>query len=187
LPLARAVRRAGAGAQLFGYAAALESVDRIVERLAGRITRMASDPYIVVGHSLGGVLLRMALARLPEGTCQPALLVLLAAPHQAPRLARRLHRSLPYRLLNGQAGQLLGDEARMAAVPLPTAPCMVVVGTGGPRARWTSFPDEPNDGIVAVSEALLGCGEEVLSLERGHTFLMNARELHQRLLRAIAE
>lgn len=177
----RALRHEGLTPELFGYSATFESVDRIAERLARRIEVAARGSYVLMGHSLGGTLLRLALARLAPSIRQPDMVVLIGTPHHAPRLARRLRRSLPYRLLHGQAGQLLADEARMLAIPLPAAPCAVVVGTSGPRARWTSFPGEENDGILAVSEALLGAGEFVLSVPRTHTFLMNAREVRQAL------
>lgn len=182
-PLARRLRAAGVEVELFGYLSTVESLERIVTRLIARIERISGQPYVVVGHSLGGLLLRMAVARLPDGVPRPERLVLVGTPVHAPRIARRLQRWLPYRLLHGEAGQLLGDAGRMEAIPPPTVPCTIVIGTRGPRWRWL-FSGEPNDGLVSVSEAMLGCGEEVIELRRSHTWLMNAREVRAIVLGA---
>lgn len=176
LPLARRLRSAGTDVELFGYVSSVESVERIVTRLAAALGRMAGEPYVVVGHSLGGLLLRMAIAKLGEGVRRPERLVLVGTPVRAPRVAQRLRRWLPYRLFNGESGQLLGDAARMEAIPQPPVPCTIVIGTRGPRWQWL-FSGEPNDGLVSVSEATLGCGEEVIELRRSHTWLMNAEEV----------
>lgn len=183
LQLARGLRAAGTEVELFGYVSTVESLERIVNRLAARLEHIAHQPYVVVGHSLGGLLLRMAIARLGANVRRPERLVLLGTPVHAPRLARRLHRWLPYRLLHGESGQLLGDPERMEAIPQPTVPCTVVVGTRGPRWHWL-FGGEPNDGLVSVEEAMLGCGEDVITLRRSHTWLMNAREVRAIVLDA---
>ena len=190
-PLGWHLRARAMQPRFFGYVAAVESVERIVARLTRRLVQMADRPYLVVGHSLGGVLLRLAVARLPPGVRPPEEIVLVGSPHGAPRLAQRLGSWSLYRLLNGEAGQLLADPVRMATVPRPAVPCTVVVGTRGIPRRWCPFGDEPNDGVVAVSEVVLGGDEETLVLARGHTFLMNAREvrehIHDVVLSASAE
>jgi len=45
---------------------------QISNRLSSQIVRLADDgEYILIGHSLGGLLLRSALAALPMGTRAP--------------------------------------------------------------------------------------------------------------------
>ena len=110
-------------------------------------------------------------------------MVLVGTPVHAPRIARRLHRWLPYRLLHGESGQLLGDAERMEAIPQPAVPCTVVIGTRGLPWGWL-FAGEPNDGLVSVSEATLDCGEDVVELRRSHTWLMNANEVRAIVLDA---
>ena len=171
---------AGMRVHYFGYFAPAESVERMTVRLARRLHAMPG-PYIVVGHSLGGVLLRLAIDRLPDGTRRPERLVLVGSPHGAPRLARRLSRWPVYRLVSGEAGQMLADPSRMAALPRPAVPCTVVVGTRGFPARLSPFGEEPNDGLVAVVEAIPGEAAKTLTLARGHTFLMNAREVREHI------
>src|SRR5690606_9903173 len=95
--LGRDLRRAGHRPHYFTYFAWAESCARIVARLHARLSpfRAGTAPYSVIGHSLGGVLLRAALA---EGTGRPpALLVLLGTPCRSPRMAQRALRRGPLR------------------------------------------------------------------------------------------
>lgn len=169
--LARTLRREGVQAELFGYSAAFESVEQIVSRLRARLEVTATADYAVVGHSLGGLLLRAALAGMPEGTPSPTLLVMLGTPHRSPRLARRFNGAFWFRAINGDAGRMLASPERMAAIPPPTAPSLVVAGTRGPRGRWSPFGDEVNDGLVALEEARLGEEVELVELPILHPFM----------------
>lgn len=190
-PLASAARLEGARVHHFGYTATFETVDHMVNRLTRRLATITGwGPTLAVGHSLGGVLLRMAVPRLPEGTRPPERLILLASPSQPSRVARKLKGFLPFRILNGDAGQMLADPERMAAIPLPGVPTTVVLGTGGSQATWTPFSGEPNDGLVAEAEALLHCGEEVVTTPALHSFVMKhaeVRRLVRDTVRALAQ
>ena len=177
--LALGLRADGMRPRFFGYLSAVESVDRMVNRLVQRMTAISDEPYVVVGHSLGGVLLRMAIERLPEGRRPPERLVLVGSPQGPARLAQQFASWVPYRLLYGEAGQMLGNAERMAAIPSPRVPCTVVVGTRGLPGGVSPFGEEPNDGIVAVSEVMAAGEAETVRLARGHTFLMNAEEVRE--------
>src|SRR5438128_2326500 len=88
--LASALRGAGHGTRFFGYSPTLETVPRIVRRLTSRLRELARDglPVGLVGHSLGGLLLRMALTEVPELSVRR--LVMLGTPNRPPRVARRV-------------------------------------------------------------------------------------------------
>ena len=79
--------------------------EEIVGKLRDRLIAMAGDEYIVIGHSLGGILLRSAVATLPAGVRRPRRIIMLATPNHSPRLARRFGAALWYRAINGDAGQ----------------------------------------------------------------------------------
>jgi alpha-beta hydrolase superfamily lysophospholipase len=107
--LARYLRREGHHVERVGYVAALESFSRIRRRVRHRLEALArrGERYAVIGHSLGGLALRATLGNLAPA---PACLIMLATPNQSPRLARRLQRFWPYRLVTGESGQLLASE-----------------------------------------------------------------------------
>jgi hypothetical protein len=170
LGLSRHLRRAGHTTESFGYVAALEQFTRIRQRLRERLEDAARRArFAVVGHSLGGLLLRHALHGL---TPAPVHFVMLATPNQPPRLARRLRRFWPFRLATGQAGQLLADPDFYAGLPPLTVPYTIVAGTAGPRGRWSPFGHEPNDWLVAVSETLVHETDRPFLLPVEHTFMM---------------
>jgi len=178
LLLAARLRRAGIQPNLFGYVPALRSFDTIATGLARRLAALATDAdYLVVGHSLGGLLLRAALTRLDPALPRPRHLFMLATPNQSPRLARRFQHNLAYRLYTGDAGQLLADPERVAAIPPPPVPYTLIAGVSGGQGRWSLFGHEPNDWIVSLSEARLTEQDEIITLPVGHTFLMNYREV----------
>jgi pimeloyl-ACP methyl ester carboxylesterase len=177
--LALDLRRSGHRPRLLGYVGALERYDAIVRRVRRRLEGIAGArmPYAAIGHSLGGLMLRAALAEWPATLPAPKCVVLLGTPSRPPRLALRFQRSLLYRWINGEAGQLLAQPEYFASLPAPTVPLTIVAGTKRWPRRLSLFADEPNDGVVAVAETRLdppGITQEVAA---SHTFMMNNRQV----------
>jgi len=172
LPVLWRLRRQGHTTSSFGYCAAVQDFRTIRDQLVRRLIRLAErGPYVVVAHSLGGVLLRGALAQLPEVTPRPRLVFLLGSPVQASRWARRLQDRLWYRVLTGDCGQLLASPERMAAIGPVFGPCLSLVGTRGLSGVWGPFQGEPNDGVVAISEAAANWITQEIRLPVVHTLL----------------
>src|SRR5664279_2312967 len=119
MTLASALRRAGMDTSQFGYSAAFESVEHIIGRLRLRLEREVDGEYVVIGHSLGGLLLRATLAGLAPGVPRPRRVVMIGTPNQSPRLARRFLGAFWFRAINGDAGRMLASPERMAAIPMP--------------------------------------------------------------------
>lgn len=184
--LARCLRRAGHTTEVFGYIAALESFARIRARLRARLERIAitGQAYGVLGHSLGGVLLR---ASLPGLKPQPEHMVMLATPNRPPRLAQRFRGFWPFRFVTGEPGQRLGDPEFYAALPLPTVPYTIIAGTAGYRGRLSPFGPEQNDWVVSVTETLVSDADQPLFVRAGHTFIMGNRAVRAAVLRAFAQ
>jgi pimeloyl-ACP methyl ester carboxylesterase len=150
--LAFALRRAGLHTQFFGYSPTLETLPRIVHRLTDRLQDLAppGQPVGLVGHSLGGLLLRMALSAVPElPVCR---LVMLGTPNRPPRMAMLAVRWRVFRWLTRECGRFLASTEAIPALPVPTVPYTLIAGTAGYRGPWCLFGDEPNDGIVGASE-----------------------------------
>jgi hypothetical protein len=184
LLLVRRLRSWGFRPEQFGYAAVAQSYDAIVARLVLRLERLAaSGPYAVIGHSLGGVLLRSALPRVTGPA--PQHLVMLGSPNRPPRLAQVLGVHWVYRRVMGECGVNLSSPLFYAGLPGPAVPYTIVAGTGGPTGRWSPFGDEPNDGIVAVSETRIWDDDTPLLLPVTHTFMMNNPRVHEVIRRAL--
>lgn len=184
MPLARAMRRAGHETELVGYVPGVESFPRIRSRVRERLLQLAASgqPYAAIGHSLGGILLRAALAGWPEETPRPERLILLGTPSRPPRMARRFHRHFPYRWINGQSGQLLARPRFFSALPTDAVPCTVIAGTRGWQRAGVLFEGAPNDGIVAVDEVEPRSGAELRTFPVAHTFMMNDRRVRALIL-----
>lgn len=183
----RRLERAGLSTHTFGYAVTFERFDAIRDRLAARIARLAGqgDAYVLVGHSLGGLLLRAAMAVLPVGTPAPRHLFLLGSPVQAPRLAQRLRRHWVYRKATGDCGQLLGSAERMAAVSKTRVPTTSIAGTRGLSGRRSPFGGEVNDGVVAVSELQAAWIGEQVEVAAIHTVLPASRQVADIILQRV--
>src|SRR5919112_4378903 len=94
--LTRVLRQHGHRVERLGYVAAAEGFLRIRARVRRRLEALAQggEPYAVIGHSLGGLILRAELSGLAPA---PRHLVMLATPNRPPRLAQRLQRLWLYR------------------------------------------------------------------------------------------
>lgn len=171
--LAPALRRAGHHTQFFAYSPTLESLSRILCRLAAKLRGLAESgrPVGLIAHSLGGLLLRKALAEVPELRVQR--LVMLGTPNRPPRLAAIASRWLPFRCFTRDCGRFLASPFLIPALPAPTVPYTLIAGTAGPRRPWLPHGDEPNDGIVAVSEVRIRDDDRPLLFPVWHSLMMD--------------
>ena len=156
----------------FGYAAALEDFAAIERRLAASIANVASrGEYVLIGHSLGGVLLRSALHSLDRRCMPPARVFLLGSPISPARVATSLAGNGAYRLIAGDCGELLGSPERMAAIPPLAVPTTAIIGTLGWPSGHGPFGSEPNDGLVSVAEARAPWIEDMVQVPVPHSLL----------------
>lgn len=177
-PMLRRLRRAGMTTHTFGYMTSLEDFARIRARLIARIVALAgTGDYIVVGHSLGGVLLRAAINALPAATPRPRHLYLLGVPQIPARLAITLANNIVFRLTTGDCGELLASSTRMAEIGAVTIPTTSIIGVRGWHGVRSPFGHEPNDCVVAVSEARDTWITEEVQIPCVHTWLPASRRV----------
>lgn len=182
--LAAFLRRGGHRTRFFGYSPTFESFPGIVDRLTRTLRDLSrlGQPVTLVGHSLGGLLLRIAVPSVPE--LRVHHLVMLGTPNSPPRMGRLAWRWRPFRWLTGGCGRFLASEKEYDRVPGLAVPCTVFAGTAGPQGKWGPFASEPNDGVVAVSETRAAGTTEVL-VPAYHSFMMDAGAVQSRILAMI--
>jgi pimeloyl-ACP methyl ester carboxylesterase len=185
--LAAELRRSGHRTRLFGYLPLLESVPRIVSRLTSVLRDLSrcKEPVGLVGHSLGGLFLRMALPEVPA--LRTHHLVTLGTPFSPPRAARLAWKYLPpFRLFVHDCGRFLTSPEAFAALPPLAVPFTTIAGTAGPRGRFSPFGSDLNDGLVAVEEARVAGAEPEL-FPVLHTFIMDAVAVRARISAIMSE
>ena len=180
------LKRSGFRVRVFGYSVSFDDFAGIRARLVERISQVAAQgDYVLVGHSLGGVLLRAALNDLPSGTRKASHLFLLGSPVRPARLANRLRNNLIYKTITRDCGRLLGSAERMAELGPVAVPTTVVVGVRGLPWPKDPFDGELNDGVVARSEVCADWAGDEVHVPVGHTFLPASRCVARLILERI--
>ena len=170
--LAARLRASGIRPHLFGYSVTFERLDGCIRRFEKFIARHTkTNEYIIIGHSLGTVLIRATLPRL---THKPAACFFLAPPTQVCKTARTFGHYCLAKLLGGEFNQILSSEKFMGSLPPTGVTTKIYAGTGGPRGRYSPFGEEPNDGVLTVKEASLP-GVPIQMIPILHTFIMNSK------------
>ncbi len=181
--LRRRLARMGHTVHLFGYVPSFQTLDAVTERLAARVrARAGAEPYLLVGHSLGSVIIRNALSRLEAHP--PRACFFLAPPMVACRAAKFFSRFWLYRAITGEMGVFLGREAGMEGLPLHPE-TRIYAGTAGPRGSWSPFRGEVNDGILSLAEAKGDGRATVVEVPAFHTYIMNAKAVAEDLGRCL--
>lgn len=169
--MASALEGQGYEVVTFNYASTRASIvdnahalNRVVSGLQG-VTRVS-----FVTHSLGGIVLRQALALSPDwqGTINTGRSVLLAAPNQGSRTAQAVGAYGPARWLLGPALSELSDVQVIKRLPIP-ATFATVAGTKNPLGFFAN----EGDGLVSVEETHLAGEAKHLSVTSAHTFIMD--------------
>lgn len=180
------LRRAGLTTRTFGYAVSFENFPRIRERLVAAISRLSErGDYVLIGHSLGGVLLRAAINSLPAGTRLPRHLFLLGSPVRPSRLAQRFGTHWLFRLVTRDCGRLLASTSRMAAIGAVAVPTTCIAGIAGTTGTPSYFSGELNDGIVSLSEVTADWAVEHVHVPVFHTLMPSSPRVAELVLKRI--
>ena len=160
----------------FGYTCFCQSLQRIRQRFVQSVKqKMNGAPYVVVGHSLGGIITRASLPYLDD--MLPQYLIMLAPPNQPAKLAQKMHTNAIYRLFTGDCGQKLADDLFYKNLPLPDIPTTVIAGTRGVYGPLSPFSDQANDAVLSIEETKLDENTEVISVPATHAFIMNSPQV----------
>ena len=148
-PFALRLRREGLAPGLFGYDSVLREPERAGDRL---IAHLRAHPVeLLVGHSLGGLVILEALRRAPELPVKRV--VCLGSPLRGSRVAAAIGGRAPLSLLLGRSRDLL----ETGCPPWEGPAAVGVVAGDRPRGvgGWFTRMDGPSDGTVTVDETRL--------------------------------
>lgn len=169
-----------------GYPSRTGAVETLAERhllpWLAELELQCPGKLHLVTHSLGGILARVALARM-----RPANLgrvVMLAPPNRGSELVDRFGSRGWFRLLHGPAGSQLGTgrndlPRRQGQVDFELG---VIAGSGHFLQPGSWFLPHPNDGKVSVLSTRIAGMKEHLVIPASHTFLMARPEVQAHTL-----
>ena len=182
-PLLWRLKRAGMKTGTFSYMVSLDDSESIIKRLVSKILTLSTkEDYVLIGHSLGGVLIRAAVNSLPLGTKLPSHIFLLGSPLESVRLVKLLIYNPIYRVLTRDCGQLLGSVDRMSKVLPVSVPTTSIVGVRSLPWKCQRFHDELNDGVLAVSEVSANWITDQVQISTLHSFLPFSKHISEIIL-----
>ena len=173
--LARRLRSRGFTVHAFSYPSVRADLSTNAERLAGFLGTLDADTVHLVGHSLGGILIRALFHHHPRQ--KSGRIVTLGTPHGGSRVAEHLSRYAFWRWAMGK-----GVIKLLAGAPQhwtsPPREIGVICGTrsfGMGRLLYRGLP-RPNDGLLTVKESAYPAAREHLALPVSHTGMLFSRE-----------
>lgn len=144
----------------------------------------ARDSFSFVGHSMGNIVVRHLIADLQQDGDPAGLLrrmnamVMLGPPNQGAAIARRLAATGMFGMITGTAGIELGRrfECLSERLAIPPFPFAIVAGDLSAQRLQNPLVDGAGDFVVSVEEARLPGAEQVITVPRLHSFLMDDEE-----------
>jgi pimeloyl-ACP methyl ester carboxylesterase len=158
-----------------GYASRRKPLAALAEDIRPAIERFAEGmdgSLHFVGHSMGGLLARVYLAKYrPQ---RLGRVVMLGTPNAGSEIADGLKNFLPFRAWFGPAGQQLGterDAATHALLPPIDYPVGIVAGNRSVDPLASVFLPRPHDGRVSVANTKLDGMVDHVVVPTAHPFL----------------
>ena len=188
-----AVEAAGFVTLNVGYASRQKPLEALAEDIRSAVEGFAGSTegsIHFVGHSMGGLLARVYLARYRP--VRLGRVVMLGTPNGGSEIADRLGNLIAYRAFFGPAGRQLGtvrDAALDAMLPPVDYPVGIIAGNRSIYPLASAMLPRPNDGRVSVENTKLdgmadhivigashpGLPRNRLAIEQTITFLRDGR------------
>jgi len=179
-PVAREAARRGYQVHNLGYPSRRARIEELAENVGERVLHVAGNgPVDVVTHSMGGIVLRAAVAggSLPQEAVRRV--VMLAPPNHGSELADRLRDFRVYRFATGPAGRQIGTNEDSVPRRLPPPPFEVGIIAGRKSANpvFGRVLGPESDGKVTVESTQLEGMRDRVVVDRAHTFIMWAPDV----------
>ena len=174
-PIAADARRRGVRAVSIDYPSRRRSLAELARSVAARIDAEIGDAELdAVTHSMGGIVLRVAVAEGLLPVERVRRVVMLGPPNRGSELAELLRPRRWFRATMGPAGTELGTGDESTVLRLPPVPFTVGVIAGSrslnPFSRWIFAA--PSDGKVAVERTRVEGMTDFLVVPCPHPVLM---------------
>jgi pimeloyl-ACP methyl ester carboxylesterase len=184
--LRRRLRQLGYRTRLFQYRSMMRGLDFNVDKLAKFIHEMEGDSVHLVGHSMGGVLIRQLFEQAPD--TRPGRLLAIASPLLDCWVARR------YERLHRRVGPALIGKTVRDHITHPPDPVWrgerdfgVIAGTYpfGVGRFFPSLP-KPNDGVVLLGETQMQGVADHVTYRVNHFGLLLSKRCTMQVARFLA-
>lgn len=171
--VAQPLRRAGYTVKYYSYPSVRLSLEENARRLQAYVKRLPADVVHLVGHSLGGVVIRVALFYAPPP--QPGRMVSIASPHRGCQVAQVVAR---HPLGRAVLGRSIADLLQGLRLPPPGREFGLIGGRGGVGLGRLFVPlSEPNDGVLTLPEMDLPGARDSMVLDCSHTGALFSRDV----------
>ncbi|HEY5682265.1 MAG TPA: alpha/beta hydrolase [Sulfuricaulis sp.] len=169
--LGRRLRRQGFSVCLFSYPSVRSDLTANAARLSRFLDTLDADTVHLVGHSLGGILIRALFHLHPKQ--KPGRLVTLGTPHGGSQVAAHLSQYVFWRQVMGkEIAQLLAAEPQQWMPPPRDIGAICGTRSFGIGRLLVSHLPRPNDGLLTVKESAYPAAHEHLALPVSHTGML---------------
>jgi len=178
-PLARRLRQAGFIVKPFRYHSIKANPTENTKRLHRLVGALPGRQVHFVAHSLGGLIVRQLFEDFPEQP--PGRIVTLGSPHQGSHVARKLASWRLLRPLLGQSREILCGHSLPPWQRQRELGC--IAGTLSLGMGWlVPGMSRPNDGTVAVNEALLTAQADHTLVHASHMGMLVSKETAEQII-----
>lgn len=192
-PLQRALTASGAQAYNIGYRSRSADIATLAREVFATIRSLNSATSIdFVTHSLGGLVLRCAIADALLRADQVGRVVMLGPPNRGSELADRLP-AIPifgsvYSAFTGPAGRQLGTGTDSFAARLPPLAFEtgIIAGTRSWNPFFSYLLGDTNDGKVRVDRTVAEGMQDFVEIPQWHPLLMRDRRAIEHTLSFLA-
>ena|ERR1700757_135773 len=189
--LERSLQQAGLATLNLTYASRKKPLEQLAEEIHPAISQFSEaihGPLHIVGHSMGGLLARVYVARYRP--CRLGRVVMLGTPNGGSEIADLLQDTLLYRSYYGPAGLQLTTlpDDTLALLPPVDYPVGIVAGTRALNPiAWRCNLPRPNDGCVSIESSKLAGMADHIAIRATHVGLSRHRDAIRQTITFLSE